>query len=192
MSDNKSVSEIAQELGVTRQAVYQRVKKLSSSLQPFTVKLDNKTLYTLQGQKLIKQAFSSSESVKQTVNVDSKQVSSVDSKLIDTLTAQLEAKDRQIETLSKQLEVKDKQIDNLLESLKAAQLLHAAEKQQPKVIEVSQEQTHSADNVHRAEQTKVSAQRPGTQRQKQHNKTATNSQKSTLFDRITGLFHNKK
>ena len=187
----KAVSEIASDIGVSRQAVYQKLKAptLADAVKPFTVKQHNLTLYTLQGQALIRQSF---DEVVNAVNVDSKQVSSVDSKLIDTLTAQLEAKDRQIETLSKQLEVKDKQIDNLLESLKAAQLLHAAEKQQPKVIEVNQEQTHSADNVHRAEQTKVSAQRPGTQRQKQHNRTATNSQKSTLFDRITGLFHNKK
>lgn len=186
MSDNKSVSELAKELGVTRQAVYNRVKQLSSDLQPFTVKLDNKTLYTLQGQKLIKQAFSSSQGVKQSVKLDSKEVSSIDSKLIDTLTAQLAVKDKQIEALTEQLQVKDKQIESLLESLKAAQLLHAAEKQPQKVIEVQpREDTQRAPTV--TATTHPKQQGSGERQQRRHSEQH-KSRKPSLLDRLGGIF----
>lgn len=185
MSENKSVSELAKELGVTRQAVYNRVKQLSSSLQPFTVKIDNKTLYTLQGQKLIKQAFSSSQGVKQSVKLDSKEVSSVDSKLIDTLTAQLTVKDKQIEALTEQLQVKDKQIESLLESLKAAQLLHAAEKQPPKVIEV-QPQENPKKPTERTEEPK--RRTSGGERQQQRHSEQPKSRKPSFLDRLGEIF----
>ena len=56
----KSIAQLAQELGVTRQAVYQKLKgkELAKALQPYTVKQGNACKYTLQAQELIKQAFS--------------------------------------------------------------------------------------------------------------------------------------
>lgn len=141
MNEYKSISEIAAELSVTRQAVYQKIKKdkeLSTGLRKFTVNENNKTLYSLQGQELIKQAFNSVASVNSKQAVDSKRVS-IDSKLIDTLQAT-------IETLTNQLQVKDKQINTLTETvkeltiaLKAAQALHGMDKQQ-NVIETKVKQ----------------------------------------------------
>lgn len=81
----KSIAQLAQELGVTRQAVYQKIKynnELSKNISKFTVKEKNKTLYDLQAQNLIKQAFENGVSVNSKVNVDSK--------LIDVLQAQIE------------------------------------------------------------------------------------------------------
>lgn len=111
----KAVSEIASDIGVSRQAVYQKLKAptLADAVKPFTVKQHNLTLYTLQGQALIRQSF---DEVVNAVNVDSKR-QSTNGKLIDTLQAT-------IETLTKQLEVKDnqiasmqKQIDKLTETV---------------------------------------------------------------------------
>ena len=100
----KAVSEIASDIGVSRQAVYQKLKAptLADAVKPFTVKQHNLTLYTLQGQALIRQSF---DEVVNAVNIDSKR-QSTNGKLIDTLQAT-------IETLTKQLEVKDNQIASL-------------------------------------------------------------------------------
>ena len=96
MNELKTISQIAAELGVTRQAVYQRIKgaELSTRLQPFTVKQNNTKFYTSQGQELIKQAFLSGVNVNCKQAVDSKR-QSIDSKLIDSLTEQLQVKDKQ-------------------------------------------------------------------------------------------------
>lgn len=83
--DLKTIAQLAQELGVTRQAVYQKIKyniELSKNISKFTVKQKNKTLYDLQAQELIKQAFESNASVNSKVNIDSK--------LIDSLQAQID------------------------------------------------------------------------------------------------------
>lgn len=132
MNDYKSITQIAAELGVTRQAVYKKIKsnsELSTGLQEFTVNQGKFTVYSLQGQELIKQAFLNYDSVNCKPSTDSKP-KAVDSKLVDTLQAT-------IETLTKQLEVKDKQINTLTETvkeltiaLKAAQALHGMDKQQ--------------------------------------------------------------
>ena len=136
MNELKTISQIAAELGVTRQAVYQRIKsaELSTRLQPFTVKHNNTKVYTLQGQELIKQAFSSGVNVNCKQAVDSKR-QSIDSKLIDSLTEQLQVKDKQIQQLTEQVSTLLQQIDKLTTALQAAQALHGMDKQQA-VIEV--------------------------------------------------------
>lgn len=136
MNELKTISQIATELGVTRQAVYQRIKgaELSTRLQPFTVKQNNTKFYTLQGQELIKQAFSSGVNANCKQAVDSKR-QSIDSKLIDSLTEQLQVKDKQIQQLTEQVGNLIQQIDKLTTALQAAQALHGMDKQQA-VIEV--------------------------------------------------------
>ena len=57
----KSIAQLAQELGVTRQAIYQRLKgkELAKAVKPYVVRQGNACKYDLQAQKLIKQAFGS-------------------------------------------------------------------------------------------------------------------------------------
>lgn len=139
--DNKTIAQIAAELGVTRQAVYQKIKnnsELSTAMSQFTVKKNNTTLYNLQAQQLIKQAFESGVNVNCKQAIDSKQ-KSIDSKLIDSLQATIATLQTTIETLTNQLAVKDKQIEYLQDRLTAEQALHAGtiqQKQQTKVIDV--------------------------------------------------------
>ena len=156
---NKSISELAKELNVSRQAIYQRIKNdkdLSTSLQPFTVNECKRTVYSLQGQELIKQAFSAH--CKQEVDsslqsIDSKPIDTnckpVDSSLqseLDILRASNDGLQAQVEELradkaflKEQLTIKDKQIEALTTALQAAQALQGMEKQkQQKVIEVKQ------------------------------------------------------
>ena len=55
----KTIKEIAAEIGVTKQAVFYRIKKppLSNTLQPFISKLDGVLMVSFDGEKLIRQAF---------------------------------------------------------------------------------------------------------------------------------------
>lgn len=129
----RTISQIAKELNVSRQTVYNRINNnpdLSSRLCQYTVKQQNRTLYTLQAVELIKQAFD--KSVKS--NIDVKFTSNI----IDTLTQQLTVKDSQITSLQKEVEKLTETIHELTIALKAAQALHGMDKKQA-VIEVKEQ-----------------------------------------------------
>lgn len=141
----KTIREIAEEIGVTKQAVHQKRKKepLSTSLQPFTSTVDGVVYISVDGEKLIKQAFNS-RSVNETVNdvytsVDGSFTPSftVVDGVLEVLKEQLEVKDNQIKEQQNQLMEKEKQIteltsaiDNMTQTLKASQMLHAGTMQQ--------------------------------------------------------------
>lgn len=164
-NDLKSISQIARELHVSRQAIYQKIKRdntLSTGLRKFTVNENNKTLYTLQAQELIKQAFVSGVTVNCKQAVDSKQLS-IDSKLIDSLTDQLAAKDEQITALTAQNAKLIDTIDKLTTALQAAQALHGMDKQ-TKAIDV---QAPAAEQAKAPEPHKQPAPRPRSEQQKQ-------------------------
>ena len=174
MSEYKSISQLAKEIGVTRQAIYKKIKsdnQLSTGLQQFTVNQNKLTVYSLQGQKLIKQAFLNNDAVNRTVNVDSKPVST-NSKLVDSLTAQIETLTKQLTVKDEQLAAAQAQINSLVDTihemtiaLKAAQALHGMDKQQ-KTIEVKQEKAEA----------------------KAQTQLHTQKQKRTLSDRIKAFF----
>lgn len=106
---DKTIKQIAEELGVSKQAVHQKRKSklLSSSLQPFTSIVDGTVYISIDGQNLLKQAFNQDNNK----TVDDKLSSTVDSNVytvlkqtIDILTLQLESKDKQIAELQKLLD----------------------------------------------------------------------------------------
>ena len=83
MSENlKTIKEIADEIGVSKQAVWQKIKKESSiDLRQFTSKKGNTVYVDVDGQKAIKNAFFSKTSTKkrqQKVFVDDNVNDSVD------------------------------------------------------------------------------------------------------------------
>ena len=115
----KTIRQIADEIGVSKQAVFKKIKRepLSTSLQGLTATVDGRLMVEVDGEKLIKQAFSeiapsttdnqltgavdglvdapSTKNAEKTAEVDG--VISVLQATIDTLQGQLEVKDRQIE-----------------------------------------------------------------------------------------------
>jgi hypothetical protein len=113
----KTIKQLADEIGVSKQAVFYRIKKppLSNTLQSLTSKLDGVLMVSFDGEKLIKQAFHS-ETVK---TFDDKEPSkekssfdgSFDGKIIELLQ-------ENIEILRSQLEVKDRQILELTATVK--------------------------------------------------------------------------
>lgn len=132
----KTIKQIADEIGVSKQAVFYRIKKppLSDSLQPFITIDEGVVKVSLDGETFIKQAF----------RFDRKEPAShvkepLTETLIDMLKLELEAKNRQIEAkdvhiseqqsiikdLTSIISTKDNQILELTQSLNAAQALHA-------------------------------------------------------------------
>lgn len=104
----KTIAEIAKEIGVSKQAVYDKIKKepLSSALKDLIEKVDNTLHIKLDGVELIKSAFNKeSQSI-----VSSKPLDTISQVLIETLQ-------KQIETITKELAVKNKQIEDLQNAL---------------------------------------------------------------------------
>ena len=133
-AEYKSISQIAKELKVSRQTIYNKINnnpELSSKLCQCTVKVQNRTLYTLQAFELIKQEFD--KSVKSNIDVK------FTSNMIDTLTQQLTVKDCQITALQAQIDKLTNTVQELTIALKAAQALHGMDKQQ-NVIETKVKQ----------------------------------------------------
>ena len=121
----KTVAEIAKEIGVSKQAVWKRIKgSLSTNLQQYMSNVDGTVYIQVDGVNLLKQAFN-----KSTVNKDSPtDTPTIDDKLTVMLMDT-------IEILRDQLAIKDKQIDDLSSRLaeahqmaSQAQQLHGAEK----------------------------------------------------------------
>jgi predicted transcriptional regulator len=133
----KTIKQIADEIGVTRQAVHLKIQKepLSSDLEPHLTKKGKVLYIESAGVKLIVAEFLSSASSK---NV--KQMSSVSSEFDNVFLLfkeQLKEKDRQIAVKDEQLTAKDKQITLLIEQntalveqLDTSQRLHAGTLQQ--------------------------------------------------------------
>ena len=77
MSNGKTIRQIADEIGVTRQAVYQKIKSNKSAvkrLQLYTFTVDSTKYYTSDGEKLIKSLFSDKQAVNKGVNVSTDSV----------------------------------------------------------------------------------------------------------------------
>jgi len=130
----KTIRQIADEIGVSKQAVFKKIKRepLSTSLQGFTATVDGRLMVEVDGEKLIKQAFSeitpSTKNEEKTVAVDG--VISVLQATIDTLQGQLEVKDRQIEQQAQTITRLTDALAAAQQTAAAAQALHAGTIQQ--------------------------------------------------------------
>ena len=158
---SKTIKQIADELGVSKQAVTKCIDNLG--LRATLTKSGNLFLVGDSQEKAIKQAFAAHQTANQNANrnanqspTDRQPVSTDFSAVIDVLQAtidtlqgqiaikdeQLSVKDEQIRTLQAQLTAKDDQIGQItaaMEStaaaLTAAQALHAADKKTLMLIE---------------------------------------------------------
>ena len=148
----KTIRQIADEIGVSKQAVFKKIKRepLSTSLQGLTATVDGRLMVEVDGEKLIKQAFSenapsttdnrltgtvdglvdapSTKNDEKTVAVDG--VISVLQATIDTLQGQLEMKDRQIEQQAQTITRLTDALAAAQQTAAAAQALHAGTIQQ--------------------------------------------------------------
>ena len=148
----KTIRQIADEIGVSKQAVFKKIKRepLSTSLQELTATVDGRLMVEVDGEKLIKQAFSenapsttdnrltgavdglvdapSTKNEEKMAEVDG--VISVLKATIDTLQGQLEVKDRQIEQQAQTIIRLTDTLAAAQQTAAAAQALHAGTIQQ--------------------------------------------------------------
>ncbi|WP_289119963.1 hypothetical protein [uncultured Bacteroides sp.] len=118
----KTIREIADEIGVSKQAVFKKIKRepLSTSLQGLTSTVDGRLMVSVDGENLIKSAFLPSVPSTDHQQVDGAVdgLADASSTEVDGLIVVLQAT---IDTLQGQLEVKDRQIEQLTSALVAAQ-----------------------------------------------------------------------
>lgn len=126
----KSIKQIADELGVSKQAVHQKrkSKELSTSLQPFTSTVDGVVYIDVDGEILLKQAFSKNDCKPVYDNEPSTVYS--DNLLYDLLKNELEIKNRQIDELNARLAEMSALLNSAQQTAQAAQALHAGTIQQ--------------------------------------------------------------
>ena len=166
----KTIRQIADEIGVSKQAVFKKIKRepLSTSLQGLTATVDGRLMVEVDGEKLIKQAFSeiapsttdnqltvvdglvdgaSTPNAEKTAEVDG--VISVLQATIDTLQGQLEVKDRQIEQQAQTITRLTDALAAAQQTAVAAQALHAGTIQQQLVAGEGEELQQERETVPR-------------------------------------------
>ena len=138
----KTIREIADEIGVSKQAVFKKIKRepLSTSLQGLTSTVDGRLTVSVDGEKLIKQAFPQEKPSTNHQPVDGVVDGQVDGPVdgmiavlqatIDTLQGQLEVKDRQIEQQAQTITRLSDALVAAQQTAAAAQALHAGTIQQ--------------------------------------------------------------
>lgn len=112
----KSIAQLAQELGVTRQAIYQKLKgeELAKAVQPYAVKQGNACKYTLKAQELIKQAFAniSTEDFKAELTECKDRFKDLSTKLTDC-EKELESVLQDVEAKKRELQEKERTLNEL-------------------------------------------------------------------------------
>jgi predicted transcriptional regulator len=133
----KTIKQIADEIGVTKQAIFKKIKSepLSTGLQQFTQKVNGVVYISVDGEKLVKQAFVKKEAP--TVNTN--QPPTNDEKFI--------------EHLKSEIDYLRNENSKLTEALRAEQALHAESKgmlqtSEPKLV------TDGTDKLNRWERFK--------------------------------------
>lgn len=148
---DKSIKQIAEEIGVSKQAVFKKIKRepLSTYLQPFISMVDGRLMVSIDGEKLIKQAFDNKNidrcknaEINKNISVDDNEFTVVNNINDNQSSTINQSKDNKtsnqnienmivlledtIDTLKSQLEIKDAQIEKLTDALVAAQQTAAA------------------------------------------------------------------
>lgn len=111
---SKTIKEIAEEIGVSKQAIFKKMKRepLSTSLQGFTSTVDGRLTVSVDGEKLIKQAFFK-DGPSTTVNQNRQPVDGLvdaPSTKLDEKMAEVDGKNALYEILKMELQAKNEQI----------------------------------------------------------------------------------
>lgn len=129
----KTIKQIADELGVSKQAVFKKIDNLGCRQQ--LTKIDNQFTVDEKLENTIKKAFSEKVNTFKNVNQSSTKSSTDNQKLTDYLTDTLKVLQQQNELLSRQLEEKDRQISNLQKLIDQSQQLQAIAENKIKLLE---------------------------------------------------------
>lgn len=136
--NGKTIRQIAEELGVSKQAVHQKRKQpsMSTALQPFTSTVNGTVYISEEGVTILKRAFSENgneavaDKFTESVNKQNDDLLSVLTRTVELLQEQLKAKDSQIKAKDEQIMALTAALESTTASLQAAQALHAGTLQQ--------------------------------------------------------------
>jgi len=152
--------QIAKEIGVTKQAVFYRIKKppLSDTIKPFISKENGVLMFDIKGETLIKQAFNveivktfnDKETLKLNTSFDSEIIKLLQDNIL-VLQEQLKTKDNQIEKISDEL-AKEREhsrdiSDKLFELTRNSQILLKQEQDKTVVLLPEQLDINSSDGT---------------------------------------------
>lgn len=128
----KTIKQIAENIGVTKQAVWQKIKRdkqLYGSLQQFMETINGTVYISSEGERIINDVyFDGINEDKHSNNLNDSAVNTLSSTLVNTvniLKEQLEAKDNQIVELQNIIKSLQEQQTILTKSLANSQALHA-------------------------------------------------------------------
>ena len=170
----KTIRQIANEIGVSKQAIFKKMKcePLSTSLQGLTTTVDGKLMVSVDGEKLIKQAFFKDEPSTNHQPVDGGWRQPVDGRLtvsvdgedpgeeaflesacqkedafLAVLESTIDALKNQLATKDKQIENMQKQVDRLYEEL-AEERKHGREQAEKLAVLADQAQRLQLAQMH--------------------------------------------
>ena len=135
----KTIKTLAGEIGVTKQAVFQKMKKepLASHLNDLITKIDGTVYVCPEGEDLIRDQFYKTQRVFAATHMDAGLINTVRDSL-NVLQSQLAKKDRQIDILSLHISIKNRQIENLSGQIQGLN----------EALVLAQEQTKTAQTLH--------------------------------------------
>lgn len=143
MTEKRTIRQIAAELGVSKQAIRQRIdrnEELRRAYEEHSEVIDGVIYVDEQGVEIIRAVYSdkisankggnvaeNTENTENTLDRNNAQTEliAVLQKTVDTLSEQVTVKDKQIAELSEMLKGSQAQINTLTDALTAAQALHA-------------------------------------------------------------------
>lgn len=187
---SKTIKQIADEIGVTKQAVRDKIAKLG--LQSTLQKDGNQFVITNQQENLIRQAFSErlqseTESTLQSKpkSID-KEIYDTFQPILDTLRLELDILNNQLSVKDRQMEIKDKQIEDL-----SSQLLVKDKLIEDLNIRLSEahQLTNNAQSLHVIDKGNEYTQQLITDEEPQKEKT---KKQQSFWSRIFGNKENEK
>jgi len=143
----KTIRTLAGEIGVTKQAIFQKMKKepLASGLDNLTTRVGGIVYVYPEGEGMIKEQFHKMQRVFTLPHSDIG---------INILKEQLDRKDRQLEVLNLHIGVKDKQIESLSRQVEEL----------TKALATAQELTKTAQTLHAGDIHREIAEKPVSNR----------------------------
>lgn len=131
-SETYTLTDIARECGVSRQAVYKRLQvdsELSQAVDRLTVQVDRRKVYTVDALEVLKRAFNSGDSKSVNVvdiSVYSREVDRLTLE-VDELNAKCKQLTQEVDTATQQIDRLTKERDKAISELENAKTSHTAE-----------------------------------------------------------------
>ena len=139
----KTIKQIADELGISKQAVFKRIDNLG--LRSKLTKIDNQLMVEKEQENMIKSAFS--EKKPSTKPSTSLQLETVNDAVVEVLLNQSEMLKNELKIKNKQIEELNKRLEENQKLLDQQQKLHAMAEQKIQLLEHREPTTTETENT---------------------------------------------